>query len=74
MCEKRTDKTVCALSSAITSWKRGYRSYGTPPPERKHSTMSSSTVDRLVIHCASTARLSGEAARVSQAACSGGSA
>ena len=32
--------------------------------------MSSSTVERLVIHCASTARLSGDAARVSQAACS----
>ena len=34
--------------------------------------MSSSTVERVVIHCASTARLSGDAARVSQAACSAG--
>ena len=36
--------------------------------------MSSSTVERVVIHCASTARLSGDAARVSQAACSRGEA
>jgi hypothetical protein len=32
MCEKSTDRTVCALSSAITSWNRAKRSYGTPPP------------------------------------------
>ena len=46
MCEKSTERTVCALSSAITSWKRAKRSYGTPPPCWKHSTMSSSTVER----------------------------
>ena len=52
MCVKRTESTVWALSSAITSWKRGKRSYGTPPPSRKHSTMSSSTVESVGIHCA----------------------
>ena len=72
MWENSTERTVWALSSAITSWKRVKRSYGTPPPFSKHETMSSSTAERLVIHCASTARLSGEAARVSQAACSAG--
>ena len=52
MCEKRTERTVWLLSSAITSWKREKRSYGTPPPFSKHSTMSSSTVESVGIHCA----------------------
>ncbi len=49
------------LSSAITSWKRGNFSYGTPPPSRKQSTMSSSTMPRIGMYWANTARLSAPA-------------
>ena len=73
MWSKSPASVVWSLSSAIVSWNRRNRSYGTPPPSRKLRTMSSSTWPSTEIHCAVTAMLFGDAARVSHAACSGGS-
>ena len=70
MAVSSAESTVWSLSSAITSWKRGKPAYGTPPPSVKQRTMSSSTEPSSAMYCAVTARFSGEAARVSQRACS----
>ena len=36
---------------ANTAWNRGYRSYGTPPPRRKHANTSSSTAPSIGMYC-----------------------
>ena len=69
----RVASWTAPLSSAIRAWNLGNAAYPTPPPSRKQPRMSSSTSASSPTYWACTARLSGPAARVSHAACAGGS-
>ena len=69
----RVASNTMALSSAISRWNSGYCEYGTPPPFLKQSAMPSSTLPSMAMNWLNDAMLPGPAARVSEAACSGGS-
>jgi hypothetical protein len=64
MRDSSNERTDCPLSSAITSWKLGYFSYGTPPPRLRQSTMSPYTPPGPMLYWVNTAMLSAATAGV----------